>query len=67
MSVLSWIITFALFTRFLLSGLFEVLRQAMGPEEELDAVKMMNEGNDADEEGEGFGKKCVHWQQTLYD
>ncbi|KAL9969164.1 hypothetical protein ACROYT_G021341 [Oculina patagonica] len=35
-----------------MSGLIDVLRQAMGPEEELDEVKMMNERND--EEGEGF-------------
>lgn len=63
MSAPSW--CFALYVRILLLGLIGVLRQAMGPEEDLDAVELMKNVDDAGEEGEAFGKqKFAHWKQT---
>lgn len=50
--------------RILLLGLIGVLRQAMRPEEDLDAVELMKKVDDAGEEGEAFGKqKFAHWKQ----
>lgn len=42
---------------FSVSGLFQVLRQAVGQEEDLDFVTMLNEAKEGDEESEGFGKE----------